>query len=106
MANPVLWTGVSMDMQSALSAAQDISSITAANPPVLTYVGADPTNGNFVLLAGVTTMREVNERVFRAANVNAGGNTLELEGENALAYSAQATTITASGSTTGAGTLN
>lgn len=104
MSNPVLWSGVTVAMQSALGAAQDITSITAASPPVLTYVGADPTEDSYVLLAGINSMREVNERVFRANNVSAGGNTLELEGENGLAYTAQGA-VTGVGSTTGAGSL-
>jgi hypothetical protein len=85
MANVSIWAGLAVAMQSALSAAQTISGITKANPGVVTYVGADPNNGDFILLT-VLGMHQVNERIFRVANVNTGANTLELEGENTTDY--------------------
>lgn len=85
MANVSLWSKVAVAVQSALSAAQTISSITKANPGVVTYVGADPVNGDFILLT-VQGMSQVDGRIFRVANVNAGSNTLELEGENTTSY--------------------
>jgi hypothetical protein len=81
-----VWSSVDVDIQSALSAAQDVSAITKASPGVLTYVGADPNNGDYILLTSIEGMREVNNRIFRVANVNTGSNTLELEGENTSAY--------------------
>lgn len=81
MPNINVWSKVAVAVQSALSAAQVISAISKANPGVVTYVGADPANGDYVLLT-VEGMHQVNDRVFRVANVNAGGNTFELEGEN------------------------
>lgn len=85
MANVSLWSGVSIAVQSAIGAAQSISGITKASPGVVTYAGADPTNGDYILVTA-TGMNEVNNRVFRVANVNAGANTLELEGENTTSY--------------------
>ena len=81
-----VWSKVAVVMQSALSSAQVISAITKANPGVVTYVGADPTNGDYLLLTDVLGMDQVNSRAFRAANVVGGSNTLELEGENTTSY--------------------
>lgn len=61
-----------------LEATQAISGITQANPGVLTYVGADPANGDWMLLAGIGGMTELNGRYVKVANVNAGANTFEL----------------------------
>lgn len=80
-----LWSKVAIAIQSALSASQVISAITKANPGVATYVGADPSNGDYVKVLAVG-MHQVNERVFRVANVNGAGNTFELEGENTTDY--------------------
>lgn len=62
-----------------LETAQDITAATAANPVVVTYAGADYTNGDHIEIAGVVGMTELNARRFRVANVNAGANTLELQ---------------------------
>ncbi len=83
--NISLWTKVAIAVQSALASALTISGITKANPGVVTYVGADPTNGDYLLLT-VQGMYQVDGRVFRIANVNTGANTLELEGENTTSY--------------------
>lgn len=85
MATPRKWSNVAVAMQSALAAAVTINSITKANPGVVGYTGADPVNGDFVLLS-VQGMHQLNGRVFRVANVNAAGNTFELEGENTTAF--------------------
>lgn len=73
------WSNVAIAMQSALASALTITAITKANPGVVTYTGADPANGDYVFLS-VLGMHQVNDRVARVANVNAGGNTFELEG--------------------------
>lgn len=73
------WSNVQVAVQSALSSAQTISGITKANPGVVTYVGADPTNGDYILL-DVVGMYQLDSVVARVANVNTGANTLELEG--------------------------
>ncbi len=41
-ANAKFWSNVTIDVQTALGSAQDISGITKADPGVITYVGADP----------------------------------------------------------------
>lgn len=73
------WSNVQVAVQSSLASAQTISAITKASPPVVTYVGADPSNGDYILL-DVNGMYQLDGVVARVANVNAGGNTLEIEG--------------------------
>lgn len=89
------WTNVGVSMASAagIGAAQAVSAITKASPPVLTYVGTDPANGDYVLLR-VAGMTQANARIFRVANVNTGGNTFELEGQDSTLWS----TLVATGS--------
>jgi hypothetical protein len=85
MANVSLWSNVQVAVQSALGTANTITAITKASPGVVSYSGTDPANGDYILLT-VQGMTQVNGRVFRIANVNAGSNTLELEAENTTSY--------------------
>lgn len=85
MANVSLWSNVQVAIESALGSAQVIDSISKASPGVVTYQGADPANGSYVKIL-CTGMNELNGRVARVANVNAGSNTFELEGINTTAY--------------------
>lgn len=55
-----------------------ISGISQATTGVLTYVGADPSNGDIMYLAGISGMTELNGRYVQVNNVNAGANTFEL----------------------------
>lgn len=86
MANVSLWSSVAIAVQSSLATALPISGITKASPGVVTYTGIDPSNGDYLYLSSIQGMSQVDERVFRAANVNGAGNTVELEGENTTAY--------------------
>lgn len=79
------WSNVQCAVQTALASAITITAISKANPGVVTYTGTDPSNGDIVLLE-VVGMREVTLRPFRVANVNAGSNTFELEGEDTTLY--------------------
>jgi hypothetical protein len=79
MADYNVWSKANIDVQTALGAVQVISGITKADPAVVTYVGADPTNGDFIKITDAVGMVEVNDQVFRVANVVGGSNTLELE---------------------------
>jgi hypothetical protein len=74
------WSNVDIDVQTALGAAQVISSITLADPGLVTYVGADPAN-NDIVVADITGMTELHKRAFAVKNVNSGANTLDF-GEN------------------------
>lgn len=85
MANPIFWSNVGIDVQTALATALTVTAISKANPGVVTYTGTDPANGDYVVLA-VTGMHQVSDRVFRIANVNGAANTFELEGEDTTNY--------------------
>lgn len=79
------WKNVQVSI-GTLGAAQAVSAVTKANPAVITYAGADPANGDFLAMTSVLGMTQIDGRIFRGANVNVGGNTIELEGENSTAY--------------------
>lgn len=81
----IFWSNVGIDVQTALASAQAITNITKASPPVLSYSGSDPANGDYIYVAA-QGMSQVNDCVFRVANVNAGSNTLELEGQDSSAF--------------------
>lgn len=55
-----------------------ITAITQANPAVLTYTGADPSNGDWMFLGGIVGMTRLNGRYVKVAAVNAGANTFQL----------------------------
>jgi hypothetical protein len=55
-----------------------ITAITAAEPPVLTYTGTDPSNGDRVYIEDVVGMTDVNGVYYRIANINTTSNTFEL----------------------------
>ena len=55
-----------------------ITGITKANPGVLTYTGSDPSNGDWMFLAGIGGMTQLNGRWVKVAAVNAGANTFQL----------------------------
>lgn len=75
-----VWSGVAVAIQSAIGADQAISAVTKADPGVATYVGTDPSNGDFILIKDVSGMYQLDNRIARVANVDSGANTLELEG--------------------------
>lgn len=56
----------------------DISGITNAAIGVLTYVGADPSNDDWMYITGVAGMTQVNGRYVKVTNVNTGAKTFEL----------------------------
>jgi hypothetical protein len=82
MAKPV-WSGVAVAVQSALAAAVAITAISKANPAVA-LTATTPSNGAFVLITAAG-MKEVDQRVFRVANVSSNVS-FELEGENSTNY--------------------
>lgn len=85
MPNLSKWVKVQMKI-GTLGTAVPISAITKAAPPVVSYTGTDPVNGDYLALTSIQGMYQVADRVFRAANVNGAGNTLELEGQDSTAY--------------------
>lgn len=101
----IFWTNVGIDVQTALGAAIPITAITKAAVAVATYGGSvNPANGDYVNLTA-QGMHQVNDRIFRIANVNTTAKTFELEGEDSTTYdthisgSAQVITFGASFST-------
>lgn len=86
MAGENVWSKANIDVQTALGSAQAISSVTKASPPVATYVGTDPTSGDYIVIYDVLGMVEINDQVFRVANVVGGSNTLELEDVDSTNY--------------------
>lgn len=61
-----------------LETAQAITGISQASPGVLTYSGADPANGDWVYLTGISGMTELNGRYVVVSAVNTGANTFAL----------------------------
>lgn len=88
MATKNVWSGVAIAVQSALATAVTVGAggITKANPAVATYTGTDPSNSDYLYLSSFQGMTQLDERVVRVANVNAGANTLELEGVDSTLY--------------------
>jgi hypothetical protein len=80
-----VWSRANIDI-GTFGASQSITSITKANPAVVTYVGADPVNGDYIRISDVVGMTEVNDQIFRVANVNGAGNTLELEDVDSTSF--------------------
>lgn len=76
--NAKFWANVNIDIQTALGTAQTISSITKANPGLVTYVGSDPTSNDIILITAAG-MTEVHNRAFAAENVVGASNTFEIE---------------------------
>lgn len=85
MATPQKWSKVAVAVQSALATAINITAITKANPAVVSYTGTDPVNGDFIVISA-QGMFQVDDRVFRVANVNSAGNTLELAGVDSTLF--------------------
>lgn len=84
MPNISKWTKVAVAVQSALAAPDTITAITKATTGVVTTsVAHGMSNGAYVLLE-IAGMLQVNDRVFRIANVTA--STFELEGEDTTNY--------------------
>ena len=52
MADYNVWSKTNIDIGTA-GAAQVVSAVTKAAPPVMTYVGTDPANGDFIKTADV-----------------------------------------------------
>ena len=77
MANPIVWKNVAVSMQSAIAAAKTITSITNANPGVVTATGHGFENGDIIYL-DIQGMHQVNEKAVRVAGKTT--DTFQLEG--------------------------
>lgn len=86
MANPIFWTNVGIDVQTALAVAVSITAVSKASPGVVTYSGAvHPANGDYIAITA-NGMHQINDRILRIANVNTTAKTFELEGEDTTSY--------------------
>lgn len=86
MADPLFWSNVQVKVGATHATALTVTGITKANPAVVSYTaGTDPTNGTYVIMA-TAGMVELNNRVFRIANVNTSADTFELEDEDSTSY--------------------
>ena len=50
-----IWSNVQVAVQSALGTANTISGVTKANPAVATYTGANPANGDYIVVTQAAT---------------------------------------------------
>lgn len=75
-----------LSVSTAEAAADNITAITAANPPVVTCGTHGISNGDLIRIDSVGGMTQVNGRAFIAANVAA--TTLELKGVDGSGYTA------------------
>jgi len=73
------------------SNSQNITGITQANPAVMTIASHGYTNGDRILVTGVTDMTEVNNREFVVANATL--NTFELSGINSTGFDSYNSTL-------------
>lgn len=55
-----------------------ITGITQASPGVLSYTGSDPADGDYLVLAGMTGMGQLEGTAVRARNIDTGAKTFEL----------------------------
>lgn len=85
--NPIVAAGTRIYIESARSAAQTITAITKADPPVITYTGTDPANGSYVILTDFMGMSQLNDAVVKVANVDATGNTFEAKDQDSTLFS-------------------
>lgn len=87
MATPIVPQGTKIYIESVRGSVQALSAITKADPPVLTYVGADPANGDYLILRNMLGMTQFEDAVIKAANVSAGANTLEAKDQDSTSFS-------------------
>lgn len=71
-------TNVKLEIQKTLAASVSATGISNASPPVLLHSGADPSNGDVVVITA-TGIAELDGQAVRVANVSAGVS-FELEG--------------------------
>lgn len=86
--NRIFWTNVGVDVQTALGVAVTVSAIGKESPGLVTYTGTPnpvPANGDYIILKA-QGMHQVNDRVFRIAEVNTTAKTFKLEAEDTTTY--------------------
>lgn len=86
-----------LSVATGAAAADNITALTAASPPVVTSNSHGIANGSIVVLASVGGMVQVNNRAFVVAS--SATNTFELKGVDGSAYSAYTSGGTATAQT-------
>ena len=81
-----VWSNVRVDIQSALATAVTVDGITKADPGVVTFTGADPSDGDYILFPDLSGMFQMNDRVARVANTVAS-TSFEVENIDTTDYS-------------------
>jgi hypothetical protein len=86
MSQPIFWSNVGVDVQTALGPIVPLAGISKADVGVAKVSGAVmPKTGDIVLLS-TQGMYQVDKRLFRVAKANAEAKTFELDGEDTTAY--------------------
>lgn len=83
MSDPIFWTNVQVDAQTALGAAKTITAITKASPGVCSSTAHGLTLGDYIVVS-VSGMVELNDRVFKVGAVTT--DTFALADEDTTAY--------------------
>lgn len=86
MATPSILQGSRIYIESARGAAQVISGISKADPPVITYVGTDPANNDYMILRDLTGMTQMNDAVVKVSAVDGGLNTFEAKDQDSTNF--------------------
>lgn len=86
MPNVQVPAGSRIFMESAESASQVVSAISAANPGVVTYVGTDPTDNSYVALTDLVGMTQLEDALVKVANVSVGDDTFEMKNQDTTGY--------------------
>lgn len=86
MATPIVAQGTRIFIESARGAVQTVDAITKADPPVLTYQGADPADNSYLILRHMAGMGELEDSVHKVASVNTVANTLELKDQDSSLF--------------------
>ena len=87
MASPNIFQGARIYIESSRGAVQALSGISKAEPPVITYAGADPSNNDYVILRDMVGMTQFEDAVVKVASVNAAGNTFEAKDQDSTNFS-------------------
>ncbi|QZA80184.1 phage tail protein [Deefgea piscis] len=80
--------GSKIFIQSAIGAAQNVTGLTLAKPPVATAQTTAPANGDYVAFLNMVGPSQLNDGLVKAANVNGPAKTFELKDQDTTGYSA------------------
>ncbi len=83
MANPKLWSNVSVSLESSLDVDRIITAITIADPAIVTSAAHGLDNGDYIIL-DIQGMEKLDGRVVRVANKQT--DSFELEGVSTIGF--------------------